>query len=151
MHVSNLRCRLLRARDSVRRKAASFKRAGGKLAQLVDLQVLTEQSRLTATPKVCWTSALHCFSFTVQNGSFVATNSTGAFCTNPFNQRVHSSIPPCSLGTCPITINALLRPCVTASAAYSTVSHSRVSPPAALARHRAPGHASQSGIRLLLD
>lgn len=28
--VSNLRCRSLRARDSVRRKAASFKRASGK-------------------------------------------------------------------------------------------------------------------------
>src|SRR4029077_17265621 len=68
------------------------------------------------------------FPATVQKGCFAATNSTGTFLTKPFNQRVHSSIPFCSLGICPITINALLRPWLTASAAYSTVSHSRVSP-----------------------
>ena len=55
-------------------------------------------------------STLHLFSLTVQNGDLVATNSTGTFFTNPFNQRVHSSMPDCSLGTCPITMSALLRP-----------------------------------------
>jgi hypothetical protein len=58
---------------------------------------------------------LHLFSLTVQNGSFVATNSTGTIFTNPFNHRVHSSMPACSLGTCPSTINALLCPCVPVS------------------------------------
>src|SRR5215472_15686283 len=65
---------------------------------------------------------------TVENGCFAGTNSTGTPFTNPFNQRVHSSIPACSLGMCPITINAFLLPSVTASSTYSTVSHSTVSP-----------------------
>src|SRR5215471_3816677 len=65
---------------------------------------------------------------TVENGCFAGTNSTGTPFTNPFNQRVHSSIPACSLGMCPITINAFLLLSVTASSTYSTVSHSTVSP-----------------------
>src|SRR5215469_10823555 len=65
---------------------------------------------------------------TAENGCLAGTNSTGTPFTNPCNQRVHSSMPACSLGMCPITINAFLSPSVTASSTYSTVSHSTVSP-----------------------
>jgi hypothetical protein len=37
---------------------------------------------------------LHLFSLTVQNGSFVATNSTDTFLTNPFGQRIRSTYTP---------------------------------------------------------
>src|SRR2546423_5424247 len=68
------------------------------------------------------------FCSTVQNGCRVGTNSIGTSLTNVFNHRAHSSIPGCSEGTCPITMSAFALPAVTASAAYSTVSHSLVSP-----------------------
>ena len=66
--------------------------------------------------------------FTGCQGSFVGTNSTGTCFTKAFSHVVHSCMPICSLGMWPITIKAFFRPWVTASAAYSTVSHSRVSP-----------------------
>ncbi len=44
--------------------------------------------------------------------SAVGTNSTGTPVTNARSQRAHSSIPACSDGTCPSSINAFARPSV---------------------------------------
>src|SRR5438067_8740780 len=63
-----------------------------------------------------------------QKGSSAGTKFTGTSLTKPFSQRAHSSIPACSEGICPRMISALCLTSFTASATYSTVSHSRVSP-----------------------
>src|SRR5438552_6304984 len=63
-----------------------------------------------------------------QNGSAAGTNVTGTSFTNGASQRANSSIPSCSDGICPRMINAFFPPAMTASATYSTVSHSRASP-----------------------
>ena len=63
------------------------------------------------------------FEFGSQKGCLAGTNSTGTLLTNVFSQRVHSSMPACSLGMWPMTIRALCLPSVAVSAAYSTVSH----------------------------
>lgn len=96
-------------------------------------------------------ATLHRFSLTVQKNSFVATNSTGIVFTNPFNQRVQSSFPACSLGTCPITINALLRPCVTRPLHIPPSPIRAFRQPATPARHFAPAHGSLSRTPQPLD
>jgi len=63
-----------------------------------------------------------------QNGCAAGTKFTGTSETKVLSQRVHSSIPACSEGMWPKTIRALFFFSLTASAAYSTVSHSRDSP-----------------------
>src|ERR1700722_9978789 len=64
----------------------------------------------------------------LQNGSFEGTNSTGTSDTKVLSQRAHSSMPACSEGMWPRMMSDFCLPSVTASATYSTVSHSRVSP-----------------------
>src|SRR6202030_2498860 len=63
-----------------------------------------------------------------QKGCAAGTNFTGTSVTKVLSQRVHSSIPACSEGMWPRTIRAWFFFSLTASAVYSTVSHSRDSP-----------------------
>lgn len=78
-----------------RKRRAIVKRPSGAKAPLL-LPDVSGKSILALTRS---SSFDYLFSFTVQNGCFAATNSTGTSFTNPFNQRAHSSIPGCSLGT----------------------------------------------------
>src|SRR5512134_3072583 len=63
-----------------------------------------------------------------QKGSPPGRYSIGTSGMNVFSHCAHSFIPTSSEGTWPRMIRAFLRPAVTASRAYSTPSHSRVSP-----------------------
>src|ERR1700743_2735820 len=66
--------------------------------------------------------------FPTQTPAFAPTNSIFTPGKNPLIHSAHHSIPACSDGICPISINAFFFPSVTASATYSNVSHSRDSP-----------------------
>src|SRR4029453_17027844 len=63
-----------------------------------------------------------------QKGSPPGRYSIGTSGINVFSHWAHSFIPRSSEGTWPKMIKAFFRPAVTASRAYSTPSHSRVSP-----------------------
>ncbi len=84
----------------------------------------------------------------VQNGCLAGTNSIGASFTNVFSHRAHPSIPACSGWRMSRNHDQRLPfPSVTASAAYSTVSHSRAFlPPRAPRRYPSPAHGSRAQI-----
>src|SRR4026207_830764 len=63
-----------------------------------------------------------------QKGSPPGRYSIGTSGMNVFSHWAHSFIPRSSDGTWPKMIKAFFRPAVTTSRAYSTPSHSRVSP-----------------------
>src|SRR5215470_6055365 len=63
-----------------------------------------------------------------QNGSAAAMNSIGTSLINPFSHSAQYFIPACSDTTWPSTISPFFLPDAIASCAYSTNSHSRVSP-----------------------
>src|SRR6185312_14085638 len=86
----------------------------------------TEVPRDDARPEG-WFKPSHYFDG-VQKGSRAGTNWMGTPVTKVFNQRVHSSMPACSDGMWPRMISDFCLPSLTASATYSTVSHSRASP-----------------------
>src|SRR6185437_10331647 len=65
----------------------------------------------------------------LQNGSGAAINSIGTSGINGFSQSAQYFMPACSDATWPSRMSAFFCPDTIASCAYSTTSHSRVSPP----------------------
>ena len=91
----------------------------GVVQDLPDLRLTTGASRILDLSKPTTEGKNQCvglpliwrayFEFGSQKGCLAGTNSTGTLLTNVFSQRVHSSMPACSLGMWPMTIRAVSR------------------------------------------